>query len=544
MSKQWDDASSVDDLTAALAERRFQDGEHLVRAFLADIDATQRRVSEAVATGVLKALRGHLWFAPLDSVARALERCGQEAPEVRRQLAQARIEQGRATEAIDGLLQLLAELDEAHGQPELDPMTKEGLEWELGESLGLLGRAYKQLYVDAKPRSGEPREHDLKLARDYYHRAYEKRWGDYLWHGVNDVALVTHAERVRRGKANVYPAVDQAEKILAKIEALGRRRPLEPWDLANRTEALVASGRFPEAVEAVEAYLDCSGLNAFNIHSTRRQLRDLYLLDEHSPPGDKILPMMTAKMAALGGGVESIDLSPVRSKQYERVFGNVSYKPLDWLRLGIERAQCVARLGPTKFEGEGTGFLFDGALIGEKHAGRHLMLTNSHVCSPDAKVQRGYPWPKDPSSLIATFLAARKEGEPVGVGVKGALWSSPPTELDATLVELAGNPPKGALPPPRAEGPPDPSAEDGRVNVVGHPKGMDVRVSLQDNQVVAVGDPFIQYRTPTDPGSSGSPVFNQAWELVALHHAGDTGAGANEGVLLDPLLIAMRKALA
>lgn len=66
---------------------------------------------------------------------------------------------------------------------------------------------------------------------------------------------------------------------------------------------------------------------------------------------------------------------------------------------------------------------------------------------------------------------------------------------------------------------------------------------MQDNQVVNVGDPYVHYRTPTDPGSSGSPVFNQKWELVALHHASSSALSANEGVRMDRLLEAMRKDL-
>jgi|688.fasta_scaffold01941_8 hypothetical protein len=31
---------------------------------------------------------------------------------------------------------------------------------------------------------------------------------------------------------------------------------------------------------------------------------------------------------------------------------------------------------------------------------------------------------------------------------------------------------------------------------------------------------FLHYETDTDPGSSGSPVFNDQWEVVALHHSG------------------------
>ena len=38
--------------------------------------------------------------------------------------------------------------------------------------------------------------------------------------------------------------------------------------------------------------------------------------------------------------------------------------------------------------------------------------------------------------------------------------------------------------------------------------------------VTYVDDNVVQYLTDTMPGSSGSPVFNAAWEVVALHHSG------------------------
>lgn len=57
--------------------------------------------------------------------------------------------------------------------------------------------------------------------------------------------------------------------------------------------------------------------------------------------------------------------------------------------------------------------------------------------------------------------------------------------------------------------------------------------SLQDNELLdhegpPAGTPsqsercLIHYRAPTEPGSSGSPVFNEApdWQVIGLHHAG------------------------
>jgi endonuclease G len=60
------------------------------------------------------------------------------------------------------------------------------------------------------------------------------------------------------------------------------------------------------------------------------------------------------------------------------------------------------------------------------------------------------------------------------------------------------------------------------VNIIQHPDGgPKTWVTLNDNRLVGITEEgFIQYTADTLEGSSGSPVFNQAWELVGLHHAG------------------------
>jgi V8-like Glu-specific endopeptidase len=50
--------------------------------------------------------------------------------------------------------------------------------------------------------------------------------------------------------------------------------------------------------------------------------------------------------------------------------------------------------------------------------------------------------------------------------------------------------------------------------------GQHKQIACTDNQVMAVGPQVIQYLTDTMPGSSGAPVFNDNWQIVALHHSG------------------------
>src|SRR5262249_41712879 len=81
------------------------------------------------------------------------------------------------------------------------------------------------------------------------------------------------------------------------------------------------------------------------------------------------------------------------------------------------------------------------------------------------------------------------------------------------------------------------------VTIVQHPEGQKKQVALRDNRIVDVFDEFLHYEADTQPGSSGSPVFNDQWELVALHHASvpapehpELGKFVNEGIRISPLL--------
>jgi hypothetical protein len=62
------------------------------------------------------------------------------------------------------------------------------------------------------------------------------------------------------------------------------------------------------------------------------------------------------------------------------------------------------------------------------------------------------------------------------------------------------------------------------VNIVQHPKGRFKEVVLSDNRVRELKENFIFYEADTDFSSSGSPVFNQQWQLVGLHIGAVAGA--------------------
>ena len=58
------------------------------------------------------------------------------------------------------------------------------------------------------------------------------------------------------------------------------------------------------------------------------------------------------------------------------------------------------------------------------------------------------------------------------------------------------------------------------LSIVQHPGGETKQIALRENRLIDMLPDFLHYETDTAPGSSGSPVFNDAWEVVALHHSG------------------------
>ena len=46
-------------------------------------------------------------------------------------------------------------------------------------------------------------------------------------------------------------------------------------------------------------------------------------------------------------------------------------------------------------------------------------------------------------------------------------------------------------------------------------------IAIRNNILEYRTDQTLLYETDTDQGSSGSPVFSDNWELVALHHYGE-----------------------
>ncbi|MFD9551711.1 trypsin-like peptidase domain-containing protein [Nocardia salmonicida] len=87
---------------------------------------------------------------------------------------------------------------------------------------------------------------------------------------------------------------------------------------------------------------------------------------------------------------------------------------------------------------------------------------------------------------------------------------------------------------------------DDRVNIIQHPSGGLKKIGIHHNLVRHVDDRVVQYWTDTEPGSSGAPVFDNDWNLVALHRAGvgstELARGKNFGTTIGRVISGLQTA--
>jgi endonuclease I/V8-like Glu-specific endopeptidase len=196
----------------------------------------------------------------------------------------------------------------------------------------------------------------------------------------------------------------------------------------------------------------------------------------------------------------------------ERLMGRNDLIDVMFLQRGAMAARSVGRISvrSPRGSGYGTGFLVS----------PRLLLTNHHVLGDAGEAAASYVEFDYQSGLDGMPLSPKAFTFDPGA----FFLSSPADQLDFTLVAVAPTGTHGE--PLGAFGFLELIEQDGKVvlgelvDVIQHPNGEPKQLALRQNKVVDRLERFLHYETDTAPGSSGSPVFNDQWELVALHHSG------------------------
>lgn len=208
----------------------------------------------------------------------------------------------------------------------------------------------------------------------------------------------------------------------------------------------------------------------------------------------------------------------------ERIIGRSQLFGIEFFERGLIAARAVARV-----EIRGRGQTLQGYGSGVLVSSR-LFLTNNHVV-PDLDTAAGSLAQFE--YLTSATGAAR---EPLLFRMRPDEFFITDEQLDITLVALEATNEAGQSLTFRGWCPLIPGSgkviKGEGVNIIQHPSGERMQVTVRENTVIALEGDFIQYETDTQPGSSGSPVFNDRWEMAALHHAGVPKRDAQKRILL------------
>lgn len=455
----------------------------------------------------------------------------------------------------------LGDLDEAEQSlakviPYATSLNTQQAKIELGEYQGQQARIAKQRYVLFDDIDS------LDKAIKLYALRYHNNSRPY-YHGINIIALVAIQERLDIGLeiADDLKLPKLAEDILNDVLNRVMKGDDSQWLFATASEAYLALNQCDLAELWLYRFLQHTLTRPFHIESYSRQLREIWhgnalrntsCADKLSRIIDQYV-MRTQKRWSIS--TEMLKTVHVDPKALEKNFSGERTFTVNMIRRMLEKCASIGCVTDKSGHRVGTGFLVSAQSLNLGINQELVFVTNSHVISDSIAGA------VSPSDAWVTFeLECVVKGQPISHKVLSpVMFTSPPGNLgvtsgemlDVTVVKLKTWP-KGGLPLSVNDNLPIPSPRT-KVFIVGHPSGDALQLSLHDTELLDICDEerLLHYRTPTEPGSSGSPVFNMNWEVVALHHAGSSimpqlhGKGeyeANEGISIRAIREAIQYA--
>ena len=503
----WEDSDALASrLKRSLDAFNWKEAESICDEIINRIKTTPELFPEASARRLLANLHRKRRVELVTRLAEALLQSGLNTALIRRQYAQALIDLGNlaAAEALLRFSLLQADIEVN----------------ELTETHGLLGRIYKQLYVN-NPTSPQNQPNLARAIKEYF-EIYNLDPKKFLWHGINVVACLLRAQRDKQPVGEWPDPLVLARDILEALDEQERVKELPAWDLATKIEAEVAIREYQKTIVTALKYISHPGANAFEVKSTLRQLTEVWQLTEKEPPGKHLLPILRAGHLRKEGATAQGDLKAVIAeavataeavKDCNAITDEDTTEPLQWYKTALDQCRAIARVETVGGKSLGTGWLVNAGDFFPNMQGV-LLLTNEHLISNDSEHSQGVR----PEEAQANFELHGKICK-----LKKIIWSSPYQKLDASFVSLEEIPVAAPLRlSPKTTF--DPStrfciiSQDPPASNSGG--GQSPNVSVQDTYLLAQNESVFHYRTPEEGICSGSPVFeSKDWHVVALHHA-------------------------
>jgi endonuclease G len=217
------------------------------------------------------------------------------------------------------------------------------------------------------------------------------------------------------------------------------------------------------------------------------------------------------KAARLGAWVKEASDNDVRKLGEEALIGNNDTVSVEFFERALTASRPVGQI-LVAGEARGTGFFVgEGLLITNHHVIQDQELAGMSVIIMNVEENRVGPvLPQEEFSLDpASFFLTNATLDYTLVAVR------PLSERGTTTADSFGR-----LPLVRGKGK---ILKGHPTNVIHHMGGGNKVVSFREGVLVELPErgnaaDFCYYTSDTDKGSSGSPVFNDTWEVVALHH--------------------------
>jgi endonuclease G len=211
--------------------------------------------------------------------------------------------------------------------------------------------------------------------------------------------------------------------------------------------------------------------------------------------------------------LREVDDPTAANLRLERILQGNELTDINYLALGALCARSVCRISlrrNNRLIGYGTGFL----------VAPGILMTNHHVLPTVADVKES----------VAEFRYERDvtgaDLEPVVFALKTIPEPIIFQDLDFALVAVegrsAGGEPLDQFGWLKLNILPNKALIGEYLTIIQHPDGERKQVCVRENKLIKYSEngPYLWYQTDTVGGSSGSPVFNNSWEVVALHHSG------------------------
>ncbi len=263
---------------------------------------------------LLQALRDQRAHEQVIEVAEVMISRGEATTKARRLYAQSLIDRGLVNAAID-------HLSAAGTTLAMDAI-------EFPEVMGLLGRAYKQIYINdrRKPPSEDGPEGTGHVSRLLCRRRprLDARSGEAretppdtrpdvtkdVWNGINLIALQARAAK----DGVIVPIYCDPQVAAAAMTRSIAQDTSDTWEQATLGEAYVALGRFDKAAEHYGKFLANRQTTPFHINSALRQLREIWQLDPGSGEAGQLLAGIETRLLSAAGGNAQFEASAVRGR--------------------------------------------------------------------------------------------------------------------------------------------------------------------------------------------------------------------------------------